>query len=85
MKYKSGENLMNLPNYITFGCEIEIQNVDKQKLKEMLQRFPELKEWEVIGDESVTDNGVEIVAPPLDENKDSNVFKNCRTKPAFCF
>ncbi len=76
MKYKSGENLMNVPNYITFGCEIEIQNVDKQKLKEMLQRFPELKDWKVSVDESVPDNGVEIVSPPLNEIKDPNVYNN---------
>lgn len=74
MKYKSGTDLMNLPNYIKFGCEIEAQNVDCKKLKEEISKYPELKGWKVESDNSLTDNGAEIVSPPRSEKEDADVY-----------
>lgn len=75
MKYKSGNDLMNLPNYIKFGCELEMQNVNYKELKELLKMHPELEKWKVTLDQSLTDEGVEVVSPPLDEKTNPNVYK----------
>ncbi|MBR3002536.1 MAG: amidoligase family protein [Clostridia bacterium] len=74
MKYKSEANLMGLPQYIKFGCEIEVQNVDVEKLKKAMLEFPELNGWKITKDNSVTDNGAEIVSPPLSEVENQNVY-----------
>ena len=74
MKFKSGNELMNLPNYIKFGLEIEVQNVDINKLKQLFKMYPELDGWKITTDPSVTDNGVELVSSPLSE-KDPDVYK----------
>lgn len=75
MKFKSGKELMNLPNYIKFGCEIEAQNIDFKKLKELLEQHQELKGWNLTKDDSVTDNGAELVSPPLSEFEDPQVYE----------
>ena len=74
MKLKSGTELMNLPDYIKVGCEIELQNVNSKNLNEELKKHPELEGWKITIDHSVTDNGVEIVSPPISE-KDPDVYK----------
>lgn len=78
MKFKSENELMNLPDYIKFGFEIEAQNVDFKKLKELLEQHPELKGWNLTKDDSVTDNGAELVSPPLSERDNSEVYKNVK-------
>ncbi|MBQ3415178.1 MAG: hypothetical protein IJH39_07520 [Clostridia bacterium] len=76
MKYKSGQNLMDLPNYIKFGCEIELQNVDFNKLNSLVEQFPELQGWKITKDLSVTDNGIEIISPPISEKTNPEGYKN---------
>lgn len=76
MKYKSENNLMALPNYIKFGCEIEVQNVNTTELKKLFEQYPELKGWKVSHDNSITDNGAEIISPPLSEQENPNVYEN---------
>ena len=76
MKYKSENNLMSLPDYIKFGCEIEAQNINTEKLEMLINQYQELNGWKVSHDESVTDHGAEIISPPLSEQEDPNVYKN---------
>lgn len=76
MKFKNGNQLMNLPNYIKFGCEIEAQNVDFKKLKKLLEQQPELKGWKLTKDDSLTDNGAELISPPLNEVENPNLYEN---------
>lgn len=76
MKYENGTNLMSLPNYIKYGCEIEVQNVDHKQLENYIKQYQELEGWKVTQDASVTDHGAEIVSPPLSENTNPNVYEN---------
>ncbi len=64
-----------MKNYIKFGCEIEVQNVNTEKLEMLINQHPELKGWKVSHDESITDFGAEIISPPLSEQENPNVYE----------
>lgn len=76
MNFCNKTKKMNLPPYIKFGCEIEAQNCNYHDIKKLLQQDENLKGWKVVLDDSVTDNGIEVVSPPLNENENPNLYKN---------
>lgn len=74
MKFNPKDQKMNLPQYIKFGLEIEAQNCNFKEIEKILQEDESLKKWKIELDQSVTDNGVEIVSPPLNENENPNLY-----------
>lgn len=74
MKFNPKDQKMNLPQYIKFGLEIEAQNCNFKEIEKILQKDKLLKKWKIELDQSVTDNGVEIVSPPLNENENPNLY-----------
>lgn len=74
MKFNPKDQKMNLPQYIKFGLEIEAQNCNFEEIEKILQEDESLKKWKIELDQSVTDNGVEIVSPPLNENENPNLY-----------
>lgn len=75
MKFKTGTELLNLPYFIKFGLEIEAQNVDFNELAKALKNNTELQGWKLVKDGSLTDNGAELVSPPLSELNNKDVYK----------
>lgn len=75
MRLTPGIQLMNLPPYIQFGCELEVENVDSNKVREEIQ-LNNLNKWKVKKDGSLVDDGAEIVSPPLSESKNPNIYND---------
>ena len=67
---KENENL-NLPEYIKFGLELEVENLDQRRVISKIKD----KKWKAEVDSSLTDGGTECVSPVLQEKEDSSVWE----------
>lgn len=68
---KENENL-NLPEYIKFGLELEVENLDQSQISKKIKD----KKWKAEADMSLTDGGTECVSPVLQEKEDSSVWED---------
>lgn len=72
MKLSKGTENLGLPDYMKFGLELEVENLDFNKIS---KKNKELK-WHSHIDQSLTDMGTECISPVLQESKDKSVWKD---------
>lgn len=75
MKLTPSTQPMNLPSYIKFGCELEVENVNDEKIKKEITSN-NLNGWKVKKDYSLVDEGAEIVSPPLSESENPHMYED---------
>ncbi|MCI8481950.1 MAG: hypothetical protein HFJ27_02445 [Clostridia bacterium] len=68
---KEIENL-GLPDYMKFGLELEVENLDFNKISKMNKELG----WHSHKDNSLTDMGTECISPVLKENENKSVWKD---------
>ena len=71
MRLTKDAQKMELPEYIKFGLELEVENVNYSKITKIVKE----KNWHTDKDQSLTDSGVECVSPVLSENSENNVWE----------
>ena len=59
----------------TFGIELEVENLNSQKIKEKLGQIDKTNSWKVKKDPSLKDHGSEVISPILSENRVQNVWE----------
>ncbi|MBR3152759.1 MAG: amidoligase family protein [Clostridia bacterium] len=72
------DNIGMKPQYGYFGIELEVENLDSNKISDKLKEI-KCSSWKVDKDESLKDNGSEVVSPILSENRTRNVWKTIET------
>lgn len=70
MKLSKEKENMGLPEYIKFGLELEVENVNYNKITPLVKE----KNWHTDKDPSLTDSGVECVSPVLTEKENESVW-----------
>ena len=70
MKLTEDNKNMNLPDYIKFGIELEVENVDNKAMKNIAKQMG----WRTELDPSLVDSGVETVSPVLYESDEKEVW-----------
>ena len=68
--YLTYRSTLYLPNYVTFGTEIEFENVSKRSVKSFLESNMLFNKWFVTGDSSL-ESGGEVVSCVLTDQKRS--------------
>ena len=71
MKLTEEDKNLGLPDYMKFGVELEVENVD---VKEMKKEASEMG-WKTEIEPSLIDSGVETISPVLVESNDKSVWK----------
>ena len=72
MRLTKGTENLGLPDYIKFGLELEVENVNYNKVKRELKE----KGWHADKDLSLTDAGVESVSPVLFEDEEHSPWQD---------
>ena len=70
MKLSKEKENMGLSEYIKFGLELEVENVNYNKITPLVKE----KNWHTDKDPSLTDSGVECVSPVLSEKENESVW-----------
>lgn len=68
---EASENL-GLPDYMKFGLELEVENLDYNEITKRIKG----KKWHTDKDMSLTDSGTECVSPVLQESDETSVWKD---------
>ena len=71
---KNGKNL-GLPEWMKFGLELEVENLDYEKITERISKMG----WHSDKDMSLIDSGTECVSPVLKESENSSVWEEVKT------
>lgn len=71
MRLTKGKENLGLPDYIKFGLELEVENVNYTKMTELAKA----RKWHTHKDLSLTDSGVECISPILCETEDMQVWQ----------
>ena len=72
MKLTKDKEDLGLPEWMKFGLELEVENLD---YKSITSRIKEMG-WHSDKDASLTDSGTECVSPILQERKDKSVWED---------
>ena len=72
MRLTKGKENLGLPDYMKFGLELEVENVNYSKITKLAKE----RKWHTDKDPSLTDSGVECVSPVLRETEDSSVWQD---------
>ena len=71
MKLSKGSANLGLPEYIKFGLELEVENLNGKKVGKLIKN----NGWKSEDDMSLNDNGSECVSPVLQEREDKSVWE----------
>lgn len=71
MRLTKGNENLGLPDYMKFGLELEVENVNYNKITKLVKA----RNWHTDKDLSLTDSGVECVSPVLRESEDKSVWQ----------
>ena len=71
MKLTEEDKNLGLPDYMKFGVELEVENVDVKEMKKVASEMG----WKTELDPSLIDSGVETISPVLVESNDKSVWK----------
>ena len=72
MKLTNESNNLELPKWMKFGLELEVENLDYSKVSKEISSL----NWKAEKDPSLIDNGTECVSPVLEESENTKIWED---------